>query len=105
MIEVAIVRPGPIQGDMVHPYSVAGTARRSHRPENYATSWKPVVSRYLEQAMKIAIIAGGFTPPKRINYAALWPLCHRNDPYFRGKLINGMVANGYEADFAAVSTR
>ena len=49
VIEVAIVRPGPIQGDMVHPISVAGTARKKSisRPKNYATFWeRPMASHY-----------------------------------------------------------
>ena len=70
VIEVAIVRPGPIQGDMVHPY-----LRRR------AAAWRPVtypskelrsrcsaktlgVPLFQEQAMKIAIVAAGFTPAR-----------------------------------------
>src|SRR5262249_60194859 len=66
VIEVAIVRPGPIQGDMVHPYL---RRRQQIEPVSYPSEeLQAVLDKTLgvplfqEQAMKIAIVAGGFTP-------------------------------------------
>ena len=66
MIEVAIVRPGPIQGDMVHPYL---RRRDKIEPEEYPQEeLRAILGRTLgvplfqEQAMEIAIVAAGFTP-------------------------------------------
>ena len=66
VIEVAIVRPGPIQGDMVHPYL---RRREGREPVSYpTTALKRVLEKTLgvplfqEQAMQIAIVAAGFTP-------------------------------------------
>ncbi len=66
VIEVAIVRPGPIQGDMVHPYL---RRRQGIEPVSYPLpELEPVLQKtmgvplFQEQAMKIAIVAAGFTP-------------------------------------------
>ena len=66
MIEVAIVRPGPIQGDMVHPYL---RRRNNEEAAEYPSKeLEEILKRTLgvplfqEQAMKIAIVAAGFTP-------------------------------------------
>jgi error-prone DNA polymerase len=106
VIEVAIVRPGPIQGDMVHPY-----LRRRNGEEQVAfpkEELRQVLGRTLgvplfqEQAMKIAIVAAGFTPTEadRLRRAMATfkkvGIIHE----FREKLVNGMVARGYDADFA-----
>ena len=106
VIEVAIVRPGPIQGDMVHPY-----LRRRNGEEEVdfpSEELRNVLGKtygiplFQEQAMKIAIIAGGFTPSEADQLRrAMATFRHTGTIHtFEEKLINGMVANGYEADFA-----
>jgi error-prone DNA polymerase len=106
VIEVAIVRPGPIQGDMVHPY----LRRRDEKEEVHYPSeaLKGVLERTLgvplfqEQAMKIAIVAGGFSPGEADQLRrAMATFRHAGTiQTFRDKLIEGMVDNGYERDFA-----
>jgi error-prone DNA polymerase len=106
VIEVAIVRPGPIQGGMVHPYL---RRRTGEEPVSYPSPGiKKVLERTLgipifqEQVMQIAIVAAGFTPGEadQLRRAmAAWK--HKGDlTRFRGKLIGGMLANGYPLDFA-----
>ncbi|HYW03818.1 MAG TPA: error-prone DNA polymerase [Gammaproteobacteria bacterium] len=106
VIEVAIVRPGPIQGDMVHPY----LARRcGEQPVSYPS---PGVRRVLErtlgvpifqeQVMQLAIVAGGFSPDEadRLRRAmAAWRRRGGLEP-FGERLIEGMRRNGYEEEFA-----
>jgi error-prone DNA polymerase len=106
VIEVAIVRPGPIQGDMVHPY----LRRRSGEEtvEYPSAALEAVLKRTLgvplfqEQAMKIAIVAAGFSPGEadrlRRAMATFRKLGVIHE--FREKMVEGMVANGYERDFA-----
>ncbi|MFL1453789.1 error-prone DNA polymerase [Marinobacter sp. GN3S48] len=106
VIEVAIVRPGPIQGDMVHPY-----LRRKHGLEavEYPNAEiQAVLERTLgvpifqEQAIKLAMVAAGFTAGEadRLRRAmAAWK-SHGDLSPFRDKLINGMLARGHDADFA-----
>ena len=106
VIQVAIVRPGPIQGDMVHPY-----LQRRQDPESVkypSPQLKEELKRTLgvplfqEQVMRIAIVAAGFTPGEadelRRSMAA-WKrrggLDHLHD-----KLVNGMIERGYSPDFA-----
>jgi error-prone DNA polymerase len=106
VIEVAIVRPGPIQGDMVHPY----LRRRQNREEvTYPKEeLRAVLDRTLgvplfqEQAMKIAIVAAGFTPVEADKLRRAMATFRRVGTIhsFRRKMIEGMVARGYEADFA-----
>ncbi|MGB0629251.1 MAG: error-prone DNA polymerase [Alphaproteobacteria bacterium] len=106
VIEVAIVRPGPIQGDMVHPY----LRRRNGEEEvDYPSEeLREVLGKtygvplFQEQAMKIAIIAGGFTPSEADQLRrAMATFRHTGTIHtFEEKLINGMVANGYDTDFA-----
>ncbi len=106
VIEVAIVRPGPIQGDMVHPYLRRRLGKEKVEypsPELEAILKRTLgVPLFQEQAMKIAIVAAGFTPAEadelRRSMATfkLKGLVSR----FEEKLINGMVANGYSHDFA-----
>jgi error-prone DNA polymerase len=106
VIEVAIVRPGPIQGDMVHPY-----LRRRNGEEVVSYPSKELeailhrtlgVPLFQEQAMKIAIVAAGFTPAEadelRRSMASF--KSHGMVSKFRKKLVDGMVAKGYEKDFA-----
>ncbi len=106
VIEVAIVRPGPIQGDMVHPY----LRRRSGREEvTYPSEeLRQVLGKTLgvplfqEQAMKIAIVGAGFAPEEADRLRRAMATFKRNGDIhlFRDKFIAGMVANGYERDFA-----
>ncbi len=106
VIEVAIVRPGPIQGDMVHPY-----LRRRNGEEKVSFPSEELrrvlaktmgVPLFQEQAMKIAIVAAGFTPSEadRLRRAMATFRKVGTIHTFGIKLIEGMVANGYEQDFA-----
>ncbi|MGF1474546.1 MAG: error-prone DNA polymerase [Geminicoccaceae bacterium] len=106
VIEVAIVRPGPIQGDMVHPY----LRRRNgeERIEFPSDALREVLGKTLgvplfqEQAMKIAMVAGGFTAEEadqlRRSMASFRKLGKLED--FHVKLVNGMAERGYDRDFA-----
>ena len=106
VIEVAIVRPGPIQGDMVHPY----LRRRSGRePVEYPSEalcqvlGKTLgVPLFQEQAMKIAIVGAGFAPEEADRLRRAMATFKRNGDIhlFRDKFIAGMVENGYDRDFA-----
>ena len=106
VIEVAIVRPGPIQGDMVHPY----LRRRSglEKVEYPNKAIRQVLERTLgvpifqEQVIKLAMVAAGFTAGEadRLRRAmAAWKKDGNLEP-FREKLVTGMLARGYDADFA-----
>jgi error-prone DNA polymerase len=106
VIEVAIVRPGPIQGDMVHPYL---RRRQGKEPVTYPSKeLEQVLGKTLgvplfqEQAMKIAIVAAGFTPGEADRLRRAMATFRRVGTIhtFQQKMIDGMVANGYEADFA-----
>ena len=106
VIEVAIVRPGPIQGDMVHPY----LRRRSGRePVDYPSeALRQVLGKtmgvplFQEQAMKIAIVGAGFAPEEADRLRRAMATFKRSGDIhlFRDKFIAGMVKNGYERDFA-----
>jgi error-prone DNA polymerase len=106
VIEVAIVRPGPIQGDMVHPY----LRRRSGiEPVTYPSeALRAVLHKTLgvplfqEQAMQIAIVAAGFTPDEADKLRrAMATFRHVGTIHtFRTKFIAGMEQNGYEREFA-----
>ena len=106
VIEVAIVRPGPIQGDMVHPYlrRRQGIDKVSYHSEEL----KEVLERTLgvplfqEQAMSIAIVAAGFTPVEADKLRRAMATFRRVGTigYFKNKLIEGMVAKNYPRDFA-----
>jgi error-prone DNA polymerase len=114
VIEVAIVRPGPIQGDMVHPYL---RRRDGIDQEHYpspdpahgpANELEDVLKRTLgvplfqEQAMQIAITAAKFTPDEADGLRrAMATFRHTGNVHlFREKFINGMTARGYDRDFA-----
>jgi error-prone DNA polymerase len=106
VIEVAIVRPGPIQGDMVHPYL---RRRNDEEPVHFPSpELEAVLGRTLgvplfqEQAMRIAIVAAGFTPEEADQLRrAMATFRHVGTVHaFRDKLIHGMVARGYDRDFA-----
>ncbi len=108
VIEVAIVRPGPIQGDMVHPY----LRRRSKEEEYDPEKDEGVISRILgktfgvpifqEQAMRLAIEAAGFTPGEADQLRRAMGAWGKKGVIdrFQEKLINGLTANGYSGDFA-----
>ncbi|WP_421941046.1 error-prone DNA polymerase [Pedobacter sp.] len=106
VIEVAIVRPGPIQGDMVHPYL---RRRSGEEPVVYPSpELKKILGRTLgvplfqEQAMKIAIVAAGFTPAEadglRRSMATFKFKGMVNQ--YEQKLIDGMMNKGYTEEFA-----
>ncbi len=109
VIEVAIVRPGPIQGGMVHPFLAQREAQR--RGETFTLpqeALRPALQRTLgvpifqEQVMQIAIIAAGFTPGEadQLRRAmAAWKRSGGVDKFQR-RLIEGMTARGYAQDFA-----
>ncbi|RYZ40507.1 MAG: error-prone DNA polymerase, partial [Sphingobacteriales bacterium] len=106
VIEVAIVRPGPIQGDMVHPYL---RRRNGLEPVEYPSKeLKDILGRTLgvplfqEQAMEIAIVAAGYTPAEAdmLRRSMATFKAKGQVSYHKQKLINGMIANGYEEEFA-----
>jgi error-prone DNA polymerase len=105
VIEVAIVRPGPIQGDMVHPYL---RRRMGLEPPQYPRGLEDVLGRtygvplFQEQAMKIAMIAAGFTAGEADGLRRAMATFRRNGDIvrFEEKFIAGMIANDYEPDFA-----
>jgi error-prone DNA polymerase len=106
VIEVAIVRPGPIQGDMVHPYL---RRREGKEPVIFPT---PELERVLgktlgvplfqEQAMRVAIECAGFTPSEadQLRRSMATFKFTGGVSHFRDKLIGGMVARGYTLEFA-----
>lgn len=106
VIEVAIVRPGPIQGDMVHPYL---RRRLKQEPVTYPSpKLKAVFARTLgvplfqEQVMELAMVAADYTPGEadqlRRSMAA-WKRHGGLEPH-RERLLQGMLRNGYELAFA-----
>jgi error-prone DNA polymerase len=111
VIEVAIVRPGPIQGDMVHPYL---RRRAGREPVSYPS---PELARVLEktlgiplfqeQAMRIAIVAAGFTPAEADSLRRSMAAFRRTGRIaaFRDKFLAGMAGNGYRPDFAEACFR
>jgi error-prone DNA polymerase len=106
VIQVAIVRPGPIQGDMVHPYLRRrnGEEKVTYPSEALAQVLGKTlgVPLFQEQAMKIAIVAAGFTPGEADGLRrAMATFRHVGTIHtFRDKLVEGMAARGYERDFA-----
>jgi len=106
VIEVAIVRPGPIQGDMVHPYlrRRQGIEEVSYpSPELEAVLSKTLgVPLFQEQAMKIAIVAAGFTPAEADRLRRAMATFRRVGTIqtFQKKMVEGMAAKGYPRDFA-----
>ena len=106
VIEVAIVRPGPIQGDMVHPYL---RRRRGEEEVSFPSEeLREVLGKTLgvplfqEQAMKIAIVAAGFTPSEADELRRAMATFKRVGTIhtFGEKLVRGMVERGYEEAFA-----
>ncbi len=114
VVQVAIVRPGPIEGDMVHPYLRRRSGKEpahlpSPAPPHDPNELKEVLGRtfgvpiFQEQAMKLAIVAAGFTPAESNGLRRAMATFRNNggmDKY-EDKLISGMVARGYEEEFAA----
>ena len=106
VIEVAIVRPGPIQGDMVHPYlrRREGTEEPVYpHPELEAVLGKTLgVPLFQEQAMRIAIVAGGFTPGEADKLRRAMATFKRVGTIgrLRDQMVEGMVARDYPRDFA-----
>jgi error-prone DNA polymerase len=106
VIQVAIVRPGPIQGDMVHPYLKRRMGIEEPVYENEAL--RAVLHRTLgvplfqEQAMQIAIVAASFTPGEADQLRRAMATFKRTGKIhtFRDKMIEGMVGNGYSREFA-----
>ncbi|MBZ7927624.1 error-prone DNA polymerase (plasmid) [Ensifer adhaerens] len=111
VIEVAIVRPGPIQGDMVHPYLRRREGKETvdyPKPELEEVLGKTLgVPLFQEQAMRVAIECAGFTPGEADQLRrAMATFKHTGGvSKFGKKLIAGMVANGYEPDFAEKTFR
>jgi len=106
VIEVAIVRPGPIQGGMVHPYI---NRRQGKEPVNLpSTDLKAVLERTLgvplfqEQAMQIAVVAAGFTPEEADRLRRSLATFKRMGTIgtFRDRFLAGMAERGYEPAFA-----
>jgi error-prone DNA polymerase len=117
VIEVAIVRPGPIQGDMVHPYLRRRDDLKNGKEPEYPSphpsqgdrdELKEVLKRTLgvplfqEQAMQIAITAAKFTPDEADGLRRAMATFRHNGTVhlFRDKFINGMAARGYDRTFA-----
>lgn len=106
VVEVAIVRPGPIQGDMVHPYL---RRRDGSEPVDYPSeAVRSVLERTLgvpifqEQVMQLAVVAAGFTPGEadQLRRAmAAWRRSGDLEP-FRVKLLSGLKERGYPDEFA-----
>ena len=106
VIEVAIVRPGPIQGDMVHPYL---RRRAGEEPVEYPNpEVRSVLHKTLgvpifqEQAMRLAIVAAGFTPGEADQLRKAMGAWRKTGVIqkFHDKLIAGMAAKGYDEEFA-----
>ena len=109
VVEVAIVRPGPIQGGMVHPYLQRRELLRNGGEVTYPKEeLQPALRRTLgipifqEQVMQIAMIAAGFTPGEADELRRSMAAWRRRGGVdkFRTRLVEGMVGNGYERDFA-----
>lgn len=107
VIEVAIIRPGPIQGDMVHPF-----IRRRQGEEEVSFPSDALgevlgktlgVPLFQEQAMQIAIIGAGFTPEQadRLRRSLATFKKHGNVSEFQELFMKGMINNGYDEEFSA----
>ncbi|MBC2777118.1 error-prone DNA polymerase [Parasphingopyxis marina] len=113
VIQVAIVRPGPIEGDMVHPYLRRRSGKEPHdypspRPPHDPNELRAVLGKtfgvplFQEQAMKLAIVAAEFSPSdaNRLRRAMATFRNLGTIDQFETKMIEGMVRRGYERDFA-----
>jgi error-prone DNA polymerase len=106
VIQVAIVRPGPIQGKMVHPYL---QRRQGNASVSYASEGvRSVLERTLgvpifqEQVIKLAVVAAGFTPGEADQLRRAMAAWKRRGglSHFGDKLIQGMLDRGHDLDFA-----
>lgn len=106
VMQVAIIRPGPIQGDMIHPFL---RRRNGQEPVTYPhPKLKPILERTLgvplfqEQGMRMAIEAGGFTPGQadQLRRAMGHKRSHARMQEIYPRLIEGMVSNGIDRDAA-----
>jgi len=106
VVEVAIVRPGPIQGGMIHPYL---RRRNGIEPAIYPSEEvKRVLEKTLgvplfqEQVMRLAVVAAGFTPGEADQLRRAMAAWRRSGQIekFQLKLMRGMLANGYSKEFA-----
>jgi error-prone DNA polymerase len=106
VIEVAIVRPGPIQGGMVHPYL---RRRDGREPIEYpSAAVRQVLEKTLgvpifqEQVMRLAVVAAGFTPGEADQLRRAMAAWRRSGQIhtFQIRLVRGLLANGYSRDFA-----
>ncbi|TYO91509.1 error-prone DNA polymerase [Oceanicella actignis] len=106
VIQVAIIRPGPIQGDMVHPYL---RRRRGEEPVSFPSdALGEVLARTLgvplfqEQAMQIAVIGAGFSPAEADRLRRSLAAFRKSGTVsaFRERFVEGMTARGYARDFA-----
>ncbi|MFD1747182.1 error-prone DNA polymerase [Rhizobium helianthi] len=109
VIEVAIVRPGPIQGNMVHPYLKRRQERDLGKKIDYPSEeLRDVLERTLgvplfqEQAMQIAIVAAQFSPSEADKLRRAMATFRRTGTihHFRDKMVKNMIARGYDPDFA-----
>jgi error-prone DNA polymerase len=109
VIEVAIVRPGPIQGGMVHPFLAQREAQRRGEPFTLPNeALRPALERTLgvpifqEQVMQIAILAAGFTPGEADQLRRAMAAWRRKGGLekFEQRLMDGMGARGYTHEFA-----
>ena len=106
VIEVAIVRPGPIQGDMVHPYLRRREGKEPvvfPKPELEEVLGKTLgVPLFQEQAMRVAIECAGFTASEadQLRRAMATFKFTGGVSHFKDKLVGGMVERGYTAEFA-----
>jgi error-prone DNA polymerase len=112
VIEIAIVRPGPIKGGMVHPY-----LKRRHLPPEEVSypseKLRPVLEKtrgvpiFQEQVMQIAVVAAGFTPGEADQLRRAMGAWQRSGKMeiYQQKLMDGMRANGYSEEFAAAIYR
>lgn len=104
--EVAIVRPGPIQGGMVHPF--INRRQGKEKVEDLGPAIMEVLGRtygvplFQEQAMQIAVVAAGFTPSEADRLRRSLATFKRMGTIgsFRDRFVSGMLARGYDADFA-----
>ncbi|WP_233141160.1 error-prone DNA polymerase [Haematobacter missouriensis] len=105
--EVAIVRPGPIQGGMVHPFINRRQGRE--KVEDLGPAMMEVLGRtygvplFQEQAMQIAVVAAGFSPSEADRLRRSLATFKRMGTIggFRDRFVGGMLERGYDADFAA----
>lgn len=106
VIEVAIVRPGPIQGGMVHPY--INRRQGLEKPEPFGSALQEVTRKTLgvplfqEQAMQIAVVGAGFSPEEADHLRRSLASFRRMGTIgsFKDKFTNGMLSNGYSLEVA-----